>query len=205
MKRYVTLVATALIIFALALPAFSVPGVCSEVNGTKTNSVVDGDLNAIVLPAGTLFCVKAADDNSGVLTADGVKTLLQYVTWLNNGNQTPNVSHYVVYRPVTTTSIDVTTSIDITTTSDITTTTDQVTTTTREVVTTTSEATTTTAGAAGTTTLLVTTTEAPTTTTTAAPATPEELPYTGFDLLWLGFAAVILASTGAYLVRKYRH
>jgi hypothetical protein len=62
----------------------------------------DGNYNTTVLPAGTQFCVKAATNNSGVLVADGETNLLGYVTWLNNGGQTPDVSYYVIYVPVVT-------------------------------------------------------------------------------------------------------
>jgi len=63
----------------------------------KVNAI-DSNLDDVILPAGTEFCIKAATQNSSYLTADGTSTLLDYVTWLNNGGQTPSVSYYVVYR-----------------------------------------------------------------------------------------------------------
>lgn len=60
----------------------------------------EGNYNSTVLAAGTEFCVKAATNNSGKLIADGTTSLYDYVTWLNNGGQHPDVSYYVVYsRP----------------------------------------------------------------------------------------------------------
>lgn len=199
MKRYGTLIVLVLMIFALALPAWSVAGVCSEENGDKTESVVDGDLNDIVLPAGTSFCVKSAEENSGVLTADGVTTLSGYVTWLNEGGQTPDVSHFVVYRPVTT-STSSTTSSTSSTTSSTTSTTSTTTTTPNQETTTTQPSTTTTM--AETTTTGATVQGITASDVVAVSPQVETLPLTGFDPTWLIGAAGLLASSGAYLLRR---
>jgi hypothetical protein len=54
--------------------------------------VEGGNLNDIVLEAGTNFCVKGSTEATGILVADGVTTLFDY---LNNGH---DVSYYVVYE-----------------------------------------------------------------------------------------------------------
>src|SRR5215212_5110176 len=76
---------------ALSTSAGATTGQCPS-GGSKTESQVDGDLDGIVLPAGTQFCVKGSTDVTGVLTADGSATLFEY---LSDGR---NVSNYVVYR-----------------------------------------------------------------------------------------------------------
>ncbi len=53
--------------------------------------------DAVVLPAGTQFCVKAANDNSGIVTADGTTSIGGYITWLTNGGQTPDGSYWALY------------------------------------------------------------------------------------------------------------
>lgn len=94
MRRILT---ASLLFLILAFPA-SIAGVTEHCpsGGTKTNAVGD-NLNDIVLDEGTEFCVKAANQASGTLEADGAQSLLDYVTWLNRGGQTPDVSYYVVY------------------------------------------------------------------------------------------------------------
>jgi hypothetical protein len=58
--------------------------------GVKTEAV-GNELNNIVLPRGTIFCVKGSTDATGILIANGITTLYEY---LNNGH---DVSYYVVY------------------------------------------------------------------------------------------------------------
>jgi hypothetical protein len=65
---------------------------------TKVESQIDGDLDDVVLPAGTLFCAKGGTNNTGILVADGTTTLAEY---LGTGQ---NVSHYVIYPPTTSTT-----------------------------------------------------------------------------------------------------
>lgn len=64
--------------------------------GTKIESVVDGDLDNIVLAAGTEACVKGSTDAVS-FTADGQTSLVDY---LDNGH---NVSYYVTYGGATST------------------------------------------------------------------------------------------------------
>lgn len=208
MKRLSLSALVAVLIVFAALPALSASGPCPE-TATSTK-VQSGDMNPIVLSAGTSFCVKAGEENSGILTADGTTTLSGYVTWTNNGGQKPNVSHYVTYPPSTTTSTSSTTSSTTSTTGSTTTTAPTTTTspTTTAPVTTTTESPTTTVEATTTTTGTPTSTTADPTTTTAStplsspPSTPEELPYTGFDPVWLLAIAVILGSTGLLVLRS---
>ena len=73
---------------------------CPE-GGTKTESVVDGDLDDIVLAAGTSFCAKSSTEATGTLTADGESTLCEYLFAagiVGGDSECSNVSHYVVYE-----------------------------------------------------------------------------------------------------------
>lgn len=93
MKRLVT---TLIAVFAILLigastPVLAVTEHCPD-GGTKIESQVDGDLDNIVLTAGTSFCVKGSTDATGILVADGETSLFDY---LGNGH---NVSYYVVYE-----------------------------------------------------------------------------------------------------------
>jgi hypothetical protein len=135
---------------------------------TKVESQSDGDLDNVVLPAGTRFCAKGGTNNTGILVADGSTTLAVY---LGTGQ---NVSHYVIYPPTTTTT---------TMTTPTTTTTTPTTTTTTPTTTTTTPTTTTTTPTTTTTTTPTTTTTTPggggggggggtTTTPTTTPTTP---------------------------------
>ncbi len=69
----------------------------TEPSGTKVNTS-DG---SIAIPGGTLVCVKASNDNTGIMTANfPSETLAQLIVrsgLLNNGEQVPNVSNYVTY------------------------------------------------------------------------------------------------------------
>ncbi|KKL19709.1 hypothetical protein LCGC14_2462790, partial [marine sediment metagenome] len=73
----------------------------------KVESQVPGDLDDIVLPDGTVVCIKASNELVTV-TADGVKTLFELI---NNGHA---VSHYTIISTPTTTTT--TTDPDTTTT-----------------------------------------------------------------------------------------
>lgn len=90
-------IAMALVIFALLFATASANGgLCpDEGSGTKIESQVDGDLDDIVLDAGTLFCVKAGNTNTGVLVADGETRLCDYLDDCRH-----NVSHYIIYEEV---------------------------------------------------------------------------------------------------------
>jgi uncharacterized membrane protein len=130
---------------------------------TKVESQSDGDLDNVVLPAGTRFCAKGGTNNTGILVADGSTTLAVY---LGTGQ---NVSHYVIYPPTTTTTTT-TTPTTTTTTPTTTTSTPTTTTTTTPTTTTTTPTTTTTS------TPTTTTTTTPTTTTTTTPTTTTTTP-----------------------------
>lgn len=70
---------------------------CPDHQGHE-GKIESGDLNGVVLDAGTEFCVKGATDATGKLVADGETDLSAY---LGNGH---DVSYYVVYGAITTTS-----------------------------------------------------------------------------------------------------
>jgi hypothetical protein len=73
--------------------------------GTKT----EGTHNGVVLSAGTQFCVKASNEATTVLVADGSKSLIEYVLGagiVNGQGKAHDVSYYVVY-PATTTTTEV--------------------------------------------------------------------------------------------------
>lgn len=126
-RRMSAVVMIVITVLALGSPALATVEHCPD-GGDKT----EGQFNTLVLSAGTVFCVKAGQESSGVLVADGVSPLIDYVTWLNNGGRTPDVSHYVVYQQATTTTLATTTTVgqETTTTVAETTTTQQETTTT---------------------------------------------------------------------------
>ena len=161
--------------------------VCPEEG--KVESVTDGDIDNIVLDAGTLVCIKAG---TLVVTveADGQATLAELI---GNGK---NVSHYTVIQepPSTTTTTvpeETTTTVETssTTVPETTTTVPEETTTTVPQETTTSEAVTTTA---------------PSQTTTTVPTVTEqpELPYTGPEDIWLAGLGLALLAGGGALVRS---
>ena len=64
----------------------------------------DSELDDVVLPWGTEFCIKAGPGNTGVRnTSDfGVGMtlfeILEYIGFVNPGGQTPSVSYYVIYE-----------------------------------------------------------------------------------------------------------
>lgn len=91
-RHWLIAVALTLLLFALGGggPVSASTAHCPDHNG-HPGKVEGGDLNDIVLAAGTEFCVKGATDATGVLLADGETTLYEY---LNNGH---DVSYYVVY------------------------------------------------------------------------------------------------------------
>jgi len=92
-------VAITLLLSVLVLPVLAKPpeGLhCPDFNSpNKVESVVDGDLDNVVLPAGTLFCVKGGpQDATGYLTADGTTTVGEYLPGKYN------VSYYITYEGV---------------------------------------------------------------------------------------------------------
>lgn len=181
LERIMTIAGLALLVLLLTVRvAAAATEHCPDHNGNP-GKVEGGQLNDIVLEAGTVFCVKGSTDAvSG--TADGTTTLAAYL-----GND-HDVSYYVVYsRPTPPPPPP-----------------EETTTTTTEVP---NETTTTVAEETTTTTAAPTTTvsnDTPSVTTTPTPVERTELPYTGIDPAFLLGSAGLLASSGAYLVRKYR-
>jgi hypothetical protein len=182
---------------------------------TLIEKVETGNLDDVVLPAGTYFCVKAGNQATGILQSDGSTTLFEY------GGGEFGVSHYVIYEFEEETTTTPTTT---TTTTPTTTTTTTPTTTTTTTPTTT---TTTPGGGGGGGTTTVTTT--PTTPPTVAPTTihntssatktaevlpttvrPGKLAFTGIeDVVPIGALALTLMTTGSGLLwagsRRRRH
>lgn len=181
--------------------------------GTKVeaNGENQAELNALVLDEGTRVCVKASSGNTGIVEADGEDTL-QEILFDNgivdgSGEQGRDVSYYVTYPPLETT----TTTIPPTTTTTI----PPTTTTTAPPVTTTTQA------------PVTTTTAAPIPLTTGtpevpcedvgtfthcpgqphggpAPGSPESLPHTGAGsvLMWIGLA-LVLSGAAAMATGKF--
>lgn len=91
---------------ALALGAGAVAAeTCPE-----QGKVEGGNLNGIVLEAGTLVCIKGADTLVEVV-ADGTSTLQQLLGATNQNGQLQDVSHYTVLsQPTTTTTTTSTTT-----------------------------------------------------------------------------------------------
>lgn len=191
-----TLIVILQLIFVAAMAEAAPAEVCPEEG--KVESTVDGDLDDIVLDAGTLVCIKGGQDLVTV-TADGESTLRELL-----GND-KNVSHYTVLEepsPTTTT----TTSIPTTTTTTVspTTTVPETTTTTIEDETSSTSlpdnTTTTTPQEEDTTT--TTTVE---TTTSTVPTAPSELPYTGAsDLMAYTILGILLLSMGGLTLAAMR-
>ena len=176
----------------LFLLAFSVDAaeVCPEQG--KVESVVDGDLDGIVLDAGVEVCIKGGQVLMTV-TADGTSTLAEL---LGTGQ---NVSHYTVLEVTSSTT---STTVPSTTTTIVveTTTTSGVTTTTTFPETTTTPSTTPSTEAPTTTVLDPTTTTVVATTTVSS---VEELPFTGAEE-WLFPLGLVLLASGGYLLRRTR-
>ena len=79
---------------AVLLVAFSAPVAAKSQHCPDKNhpsKVERGNMNDVVLAAGTIVCVKGSTDATGKVVADGIKTLEQI---LGNGH---DVSYYIVY------------------------------------------------------------------------------------------------------------
>ena len=100
-RTFIGLVAALGLLVALTVPALAAPhegnpgGNCDT---TDTSVKTNTDDGSIVLAAGTIFCVKASDTNSGTLVADGETTLNEYLVQEGIDH---NVSNYVVYGMAT--------------------------------------------------------------------------------------------------------
>jgi hypothetical protein len=101
-KGLIGLVAGVSLVAALALPAVAATEHCPD-GGTKTeaNGGTQAAINALVLEAGTQVCVKAENEATGLVTADGSTTLQAYLYAAGivdgSGQQGRDVSYYVVY------------------------------------------------------------------------------------------------------------
>lgn len=106
MKRMIaTLIASVVLgTVALASPAIAAPpaGLHCPDGGTKINVAPETQdaVNALVPDAGTLVCVKASTGNTGVVTADGVTTLRDYLKAagiVGGDGEGRDVSYFVTY------------------------------------------------------------------------------------------------------------
>jgi hypothetical protein len=96
---------------AMALTAMMTVAVTSVAFAQNAEHCPDGwsekveaqndELDDVVLDEGTMFCVKAGPEATGILEADGETTLLEYVEaagiTVGEGN-VPSVSYYVIYE-----------------------------------------------------------------------------------------------------------
>lgn len=108
MKRLAAFGLVGLLLLALAAPVAAEPATefCPNDQGNpgKVESVVSGDLNDVVLDAGTIFCVKAGTRTTGLQVADGEQTLCEVLQENvdppildGSGETCRDVSHYIVY------------------------------------------------------------------------------------------------------------
>jgi hypothetical protein len=92
--------ATILAVAAIAVAGQSAAIAATEhcpTGGVKVEATAD-ELNLIVPAAGTLVCVKGSTEATGIVVADGVQTLVEI---LGNGH---DVSYFVTYEEVPTSS-----------------------------------------------------------------------------------------------------
>ena len=103
LRTLVGLMAALGLVAVLAMPVAAAPhvgnpgGNCDEPAGSVKVETNDG---SIVLAAGTIFCVKQENSNTGTLVADGETTLAEYA---EQAGLNPGVSHYVTYGLATAT------------------------------------------------------------------------------------------------------
>lgn len=112
-KIAVAMIAAGLSLFAVApsiAGATQDPDLHCPDGGTKVeaNGENQAEINALILPAGTLVCVKAGPGNTDIVTADGEKDLqdILFDAGIKNGSGTDgkDVSYYVIYESETTTT-----------------------------------------------------------------------------------------------------
>lgn len=104
--RKISLIVIALMFTAFgAATTFAAPspnsGQCPGATD-PANTKIDTNDGSIVLAAGTVFCVHASNNNTGILVADGETTLDEYIAAhiVNNGGQVPAISNYVIYPAI---------------------------------------------------------------------------------------------------------
>ena len=95
MKRLLAGLAVIGLLMVGTIPAITLAaGECPAGYATKDESGEDD--NDLVIEAGTLICVKASTENTGIIVADGVTTLREY---LDEAGIDHDVSHWVTYDP----------------------------------------------------------------------------------------------------------
>ena len=106
MRRFaVSILALGLLLVAFGvMPVAALTEHCPDHEGNpgKVQSVSPGDLDDVVLPAGTLVCVKASNLATGIVTADGEESLCDILIEAGiidgSGESCHNVSYYIVYE-----------------------------------------------------------------------------------------------------------
>lgn len=95
-----------LVVAAVLVPMGTAGAAVDHCPDHKTADKVEGQNNDYVPPAGTLFCVKGSTGNTGELIANGRTTLFEYLADAvdNGGGNDPDVSYYVIYGQVSTTT-----------------------------------------------------------------------------------------------------
>lgn len=85
-------------LFAYGTVSANQSGQCPGFN-SPANTKIDTNDGSIILAAGTVFCIHASNNNTGILVADGTTTLDEYIAAniINHGGQIPAISNYVIY------------------------------------------------------------------------------------------------------------
>lgn len=89
---------------SFAAPVAALTDHCPDHEGNpgKVQSVTPGDLDEVVLDAGTLVCVKAGTEATGIVTADGEQSLCDILITAGildgSGETCRNVSYYIIYE-----------------------------------------------------------------------------------------------------------
>jgi hypothetical protein len=103
MRRLLILGAViACMVSIVSVPASAVSSHCPG-GWTSKVQAVGSNLDGVVLPSGTQFCIKASNSNTGILNTSNfpqgftLYEILQYINFLNGGSQVPSVSYYVIY------------------------------------------------------------------------------------------------------------
>lgn len=108
-------------LFAYGTVSANQSGQCPGFN-SPANTKIDTNDGSVILAAGTVFCIHASNNNTGILVADGTTTLDEYIAAniINHGGQIPAISNYVIYPAVPTPTITPTPAITPTPTPNVT-------------------------------------------------------------------------------------
>jgi hypothetical protein len=104
-KRLIAVIAALGLLFSLSSMALANTEECPDHQGhpNKVEATFDGELDDVVLPAGTIFCLKAGTEAfEGV--ADGTTSLVEYAKAagiVGGDGEGRNISYYVTYGMAT--------------------------------------------------------------------------------------------------------